>query len=272
MKSCVTVSVLGIHVGSHTNQVFNHLVMSKKGSLVNCATTRLSFLGVDVDTFRNDLDALDGTVHAQITKDLILGGSWSRCLFRIWLAVCWATQRKEAAKYIGKILAKEFTILGVSLDVWQEFFVLNQAHVRWQHHELTRRIGELHRTTPFTGFPFFVQQQLEVLVIKFQRVVRPWAVETRTSFVARSEGMGTTQGDDVLVIKSHAVEDIAQMLSTLSRIRQTTMRRASGCIRGIGTSVVERHIRSSTLLNRFNASHDPKIRIRKIRKFVFQRS
>ena len=63
----------------------------------------------------------------------------------------------------------------------------------------------------YKGAPFLVQKLLEVKIGEGSRGVCPGALESGAIRVAPAKAVRATESNDLLVIESHAVEDMTQM-------------------------------------------------------------
>lgn len=82
-------------------------------------------------------------------------------------------------------------------------------------------------TVPLLPVPLLVHEELEELVGQDSGRECPWALEATSVTVASSEGVSTAQGNDLLVVEAHTVEDVAQVLVSLGCIWETSIRCAS---------------------------------------------
>eukprot|EP00962_Isochrysis_galbana_P012556 scaffold3551_cov118-Isochrysis_galbana.AAC.9 len=94
--------------------------------------------------------------------------------------------------------AHQLVILGVRDD----------RDVRREHHQLAARVLELHRPVPLLDGPWNSQQQREVSVCESGGGRGPRPRVARGVRVASAKGVGAGQGDDLLVVEAHAVEDV----------------------------------------------------------------
>lgn len=62
----------------------------------------------------------------------------------------------------------------------------------------------------------------------WKRGESPGTIETRTIGMTSTQSMSTTQSHDLLIIESHSIENISQMLVSLRRIRESSIG-CAGC-------------------------------------------
>lgn len=179
----------------------------------------------------------------------------------------------------GEVLEEGILVFGILVDVRLEGLVGNERHIGWQHHQ---RLGllvlilfwsQLRRATvtehaasayllgavPLAPTPLLIKEQLVVLVGHNSGGEGPRALETAAVGVAASESVGTTQGHNLLVVETHAVEDVAQVLVALSSIGETSVGRAVDLLL-VNAARSEGHRRALHLLDSYNPSQDPEIR------------
>mmetsp|Transcript_13418 Transcript_13418/g.19181 ORF Transcript_13418/g.19181 Transcript_13418/m.19181 type:complete len:210 (+) Transcript_13418:541-1170(+) len=83
--------------------------------------------------------------------------------------------------------------------------------------------------------------------------------------------MCARQRNDLLVVKTHAVKDVPQVLGTLSGVRQTAIRCAMRAVGLVGSARRKADFRSSHFFDGNNAGQDPQVRIRDAREFLLDR-
>lgn len=116
------------------------------------------------------------------------------------------------------------------VDPELELFILCQAVVCRQHHEgllVVVHGGCASDPLPWRAFtvellllPFEAQQQLVVLIAEPSRGAHPSTLEPTSIAVASAEVVGAREGDNLLVIEAHAVEDVAKVVLSLRAIGQ----------------------------------------------------
>jgi hypothetical protein len=196
------------------------------------------------------------------------------------------TQLEQLGDDGGKVLEEEVIVLGILLDEWLELLVLDQSVVRGQHHQglagfvlvlitwlagvgvacLDRKcdsatvIAYLLGTIPLLPLPGLLQQEAVVVVGEDGWRKGPRAIEAGSVRVATTQSVGTGQSDDFLIVETHAVEDIAQVVGALGTIGQATVRSAGGHVT-VGTARSERNDRTLHLLDGSDATEDPEVGI-----------
>lgn len=112
---------------------------------------------------------------------------------------------------------------------------------------------------PLLPVPLLVHKELIVLVGHNSRGESPRAVKATSVSVAASEGMGTTQSNNLLVVEAHASEDVSQVPVALGGIGETSIRGASREV----LVLAARSVRDSWalhLLDSDDTGEDPKVR------------
>mmetsp|Transcript_9321 Transcript_9321/g.21007 ORF Transcript_9321/g.21007 Transcript_9321/m.21007 type:complete len:267 (+) Transcript_9321:288-1088(+) len=180
------------------------------------------------------------------------------------------TKQCHLPKRLGKVLEEELFVFRIHLDVLQEALVFLQCNIRRQHHELAGRIRILEGSIPFTRLPLQVQQHLEIFIVKLVRVGCPGSIKATAILVAGSESMGATQGNDGLIIKTHAIKHVTQVLCSLRSVGKSSLCRASGLIGGIRATIFEWNVRSSRELDSLNTRQNPKVGRRKFGMLFFE--
>lgn len=153
------------------------------------------------------------------------------------------SQLKKRTKHIRKVLEKLVIILRIRLDILLETLILNQRHIRRQHHQTLRAlILILLRALPCAEIPFaLVEQQAEVVVCYDGGGMGPRAFEAGAVGVAAAEGVGAGESDDFLVVETlsriyqhlvggnlitfsthHAAEDCAEVLLFFAAVREAS--------------------------------------------------
>mmetsp|Transcript_1110 Transcript_1110/g.2483 ORF Transcript_1110/g.2483 Transcript_1110/m.2483 type:complete len:298 (-) Transcript_1110:226-1119(-) len=131
------------------------------------------------------------------------------------------TELEELLEGLGKVLEKGALVLGVLLHPGAELWVPNERQVRGQHHELARGVLVLHRALPGLGLmgllrgPRVLEHLAIVLVGEGSLSPGPGAPVARSICVAAAEGVRAGEGDNLLVVEAHAVEDVADVLRRL---------------------------------------------------------
>jgi hypothetical protein len=75
------------------------------------------------------------------------------------------TSDVHVSEPLDLLLEEQILVGSVSLGVLLELLVLDQGHVRGQHHQsLGRAVGKLSGTAPLPPRPLLVKEQLEVVV------------------------------------------------------------------------------------------------------------
>lgn len=106
-----------------------------------------------------------------------------------------------------------------------ELLVLGERHIRRQHHQrLGLGIRELGGAVPLSPRPLLVKQQSVVVVGERGRGEGPRSVESGSVGVASAESVGTAEGDNLLVVEAHSVEDVPQVVLALGTVGQSTVR------------------------------------------------
>jgi hypothetical protein len=167
---------------------------------------------------------------------------------------------KELDNDGAEVLEEGVVVLGVLLDVGLHGLVLNEGNVGGQHHQGLALVLELLGAVPLADSPLVAEEQGVVVVGHNGRGEGPGAVEAGAVGVATAEGVGASEGDDLLVVETHAVKDIAQVLGALGGIRQTAIRSAGGDV-SVSAARSPRDGRTLHLLNGSNTGKGPEIRV-----------
>jgi hypothetical protein len=77
--------------------------------------------------------------------------------------------------------------------------------------------------------------------------------------VAAAKSVGSAETHNSTVIKTHSVKDITEVGSSLSRVRETSIRRAIRPVRGIEAPQTVRYLGTSKELDRTRTSISPNI-------------
>mmetsp|Transcript_78734 Transcript_78734/g.205348 ORF Transcript_78734/g.205348 Transcript_78734/m.205348 type:complete len:245 (+) Transcript_78734:317-1051(+) len=188
-----------------------------------------------------------------------------------------------------EVLHEGIRILGVKLHVLAELLVLDEHNVRWEHHEVTRWVLELHRPRPRLALvrgldgPLVLQELAVVLVTHGRRCPCPRAPEARAICVARAEAMRSAERHDLPVVEAHTVEDVAQVCSCLVRAARIGTRQPAVLV-GLAlphwalfaaglvlAAWVEGHLGATHLLDGDSGCEDPKVGIRDLRELLLDR-
>lgn len=170
---------------------------------------------------------------------------------------------------LAEVVEEKVIVLGVLLDPLLHGLVLGESVVRRKHHESLGSILELPGTIPLTVCPLLAEEQGVVVVGQHGGREGPGAIEPTSVGVAAAKGMGTGEGDDLLVVEAHPVEDISQMISTLGPVGKTPVRSAECDIpvlpaRAVGDSGTQH------LLYRSDAAQNPKVGVGDPRELGYQ--
>mmetsp|Transcript_2788 Transcript_2788/g.6791 ORF Transcript_2788/g.6791 Transcript_2788/m.6791 type:complete len:220 (-) Transcript_2788:273-932(-) len=173
-----------------------------------------------------------------------------------------AAEGQELAIHGREVLEEQVLVLGVGLDPGAELWIVTQCHVCGKHHQFPGLfVLELQRAVPLPGLPGQIQQKDIVRVVKLERVMRPRPIEATASGVAASQGVGTAQGHNLLVIETHPVKHITQVLSALVGVGKTAVHGAGLAIGAIGPTKLERHLRAAQELQRNAAGIGPQVSV-----------
>jgi hypothetical protein len=85
-------------------------------------------------------------------------------------------------------------------------------------------------TVPLLHAPLLVQEQFVVLICNHGGRKRPRPFKPASSRVAPPKGVSTAQCDNLLVVETHTIEDVSQVLVSLFSIWQTSVRCTSSNI------------------------------------------
>lgn len=85
----------------------------------------------------------------------------------------------------------------------------------------------------------------------------PWSFKSRVDSVASTERVSAGQGDNLLVIETHAAKDLTEVIGCLGGIRQETSGWAEGLVVKVGATALPRDLRSSHLLDRYHSGQSP---------------
>ena len=160
-----------------------------------------------------------------------------------------------------EVLEEEIVVVGVLLDPDLELLVLDEGHVGGKHHEgLGLLVLVLLGAVPLLPLPLLAEEELVVVVGQDSGGEGPGAVITGAVSVAAAEGVGTSQSDNLLVVKSHAVEDVAEVVLALGGVGKTAVGGAGGDVLVTAAGTVG-DLGSQHLLDGSNAGKNPEIRV-----------
>lgn len=133
------------------------------------------------------------------------------------------SELKQLGKGIGSIFEEGFFILGVLLSILSEGLVLRKSHIRCQHHErLGGLVFVLNGAVPLLELPLFVEQETEVLVVERGGRMLPRTFKAASILVAPTDGVEARQGDNLLVVEAHAVEDVSKVVGAFVSVWQSS--------------------------------------------------
>lgn len=148
-----------------------------------------------------------------------------------------------------------------------ELLILSETEVRGKHHEglvIVIHARCAGRPLPWGTFPAEItllplelQEQLEVLVAKACWVVNPSTLEATSIRVASTQIVSTTESNNLLVIESHAVEDVSQVVLCLSTIWKTSTRRKQRVVFEVAAPWFPWNVWSTHTFNRDDAGQSP---------------
>ena len=95
----------------------------------------------------------------------------------------------------------------------------------------------------------------------FSHIPGPWAIKARVLNVAVAKGVGTAEGNNLPVVKAHAVEDIADVGCTLRGVGQAAVGRALGSIGSICAAGLPVNLGRTHGLGSNNASKRVKVSV-----------
>lgn len=168
---------------------------------------------------------------------------------------------KEPHDDVGEIPEEGIVILRVLLHHGAELLVLDEGHVGRQHHQgFGLGILELLGTVPFLPAPLLLEQQLVVVVGQRRGAEGPGPVEAGSIGVASAQGVRAREGDNLLVVETHAVEDVAQMAVLLAGIRQPAVARHEGSV-AVGAARSPCDGGTLHLLDGGDAGEGPEVRV-----------
>mmetsp|Transcript_16454 Transcript_16454/g.40524 ORF Transcript_16454/g.40524 Transcript_16454/m.40524 type:complete len:206 (+) Transcript_16454:180-797(+) len=122
----------------------------------------------------------------------------------------------------GKVLEEAVLVLSIQFNPRFHFKVVKHRNVGWEHNRHTRcdlcSLGDVHRVARCTPCrsrinlnPLLLDQVLEVLVVEVMGASSPWSSVAGAVRMHGPNGVGTTQGDYLLVVQIHAMENIAEV-------------------------------------------------------------
>lgn len=169
------------------------------------------------------------------------------------------TELEQPDENGGEVLEEQVVVGGVLLNPGLESLVLNQDNIGGKHHEgLGGLVLVLLGAVPLLLGPLLIKKEAVEVVGHNGRGEGPRTLVARSGGVASANGVATAEGDNLLVVESHAVEDVTQVLGTLAGVGQTA-------VGGAGSSVViatARSVRddgSQHLLDGADTAKDPEI-------------
>jgi len=86
--------------------------------------------------------------------------------------------------------------------------------------------------------------------------------------VAAAERVSAKQGDDLLVVEAHAIEDVADVVLALCGIGQAAIGRAGLVISSVPAARAPRDLRSAHLLDGHNAGQRPEVGVSEGRELL----
>ena len=180
-------------------------------------------------------------------------------------------QFKQRGEGLREVLEENLLIVGVEVNILAEAGILQKRDVRREHHELLRiRVAVLKilASFPFDAalLPLGILEELEVQIVERRRRRGPWSHKARGICVATAKGMSSAEGDDLLVIETHAVEDIPQMANVLlggavGRVGQPAVGSHITGAHGINTSGTPRDVRATQRLDGGHTSEGVEVSI-----------
>lgn len=151
----------------------------------------------------------------------------------------WNTKLKEGGDDLGKVLEEQVVVGGVLLDPWHESLVLDQDVVGWQHHQaLGGLVLVLLWTVPLLPLPGLLEEESVVVVGQDSWGESPRTLEAGAVSVAAAESVSTGKSNNLLVVKTHATEDAAEVVRALSGIWKTSVWGAGGDVLVLATWAV----------------------------------
>ena len=150
-----------------------------------------------------------------------------QCYPVLFLAGEWNTQLEQLDDDVSELVEENLIILGIPLHVLLKLLILDQRHIRRQHHQtLAPRILELLRSIPLPKTPLLAQQQPIVIIAHHSRAETPRSLKATAIGVAAAEGVGAAKGNDFAVVEAHAAEDGAKVLLFFGAVGEATVRGA----------------------------------------------
>lgn len=170
-------------------------------------------------------------------------------------------QLKQPRHHRREVPKEQIIILSILLHPRPEALILNQHIIRRQHHQrLGGLILILRRPLPLLPLPRLLQQQRVEVVGQHRRAEGPRALEAGAVGVAAAQGVGAGQGDDFLVVESHASEDGAQVLVPLRGVGEAPVGGAGGDV-SVGAAGAVGDGGAGHLLDGGDAGEDPEVRV-----------
>jgi len=122
---------------------------------------------------------------------------------------------------------------------------------------------------PLLPLPLLFEQELEVVVGQNSRREGPGARVAGAVGVAAAQSVGTSKGNDLLIVEAHAVEDVAEVVLALSSIGETAIRSAGGDILILATRA-EGDLGAHHFLDSADTTDDPEVRVGDPGEFGYQ--
>lgn len=169
------------------------------------------------------------------------------------------TELEQLNENGGEVLEEQVVVSGVLLNPRLESLVLNKDNIGGKHHEgLGGLVLILLGAVPLLLGPLLLEKEAVEVVGHNSRGEGPRALVARSGGVASANGVATAEGDNLLVVEAHAVEDVTQVLGALAGVGQTTIGSAGSSV-VIATAGSERDDGSQHLLDGADTGKDPEI-------------
>merc|ERR1712072_1079119 len=190
VEHCVSIVVLRVqrHLAL-LGEELHQMAVTPERSLVKGRTAGCLLLRVDICCAGKLLHHVSLTVHRCLTKRqarLIAGGgcgAWSGG----------GAESDELREGLREVFEEECLVFRIHVSVFAELWVGLQGHIGWQHHQVACWVFVLEWAIPLPGLPLLAHQKFEVVVVEFERIVRPGSVVAAAYPVAGSQGVCTTQ-------------------------------------------------------------------------------
>lgn len=170
----------------------------------------------------------------------------------------------------AEVLEEGIVVRSVLLHVGLEDLVLGKGNIGGQHHQGLALVLELLGAVPLACCPLLAQEQCKVVVGEDGGREGPGTLKSRSVGVASAKSVSAGEGDDLLVIEAHAVEDVTEVAAALGSIGKPAVRSAGSDV-SIGTARSPWDDRALHLLNGGDTTESPQVGVSNPRELLCAR-